>query len=60
MLFVVRMENLKTHSKSLSFIFEKRLVLFIICSKCEKEDKKLSKEQELIEILKNIGVIKNI
>ena len=54
------MENLKTHSKSLSFIFEKILVLFIICSKCEKEDKKLFKEQELIEILKIIGVIKNI
>ena len=42
------------------YIFEKTLVLFIICSKCKNEDEKLLKEEELIEILKILGLIKNI
>ena len=42
------------------YIFEKRLVLSIICSKCENEDEKIFKKEESIEILKMIGLIKNI
>ena len=42
------------------FNLEKALVLSIICSKCENEDKKLFKEGEWIEILKILGLIENI
>ena len=36
------------------FIFEKALVLSMICSKCENEDEKISKEEESIEICQEI------
>ena len=36
------------------------LVLSIICSKCKNDDEKLFKEEESIEILKILGLIKNI
>ena len=47
--------NLKT-----CYIFDKKLVLYIICSKCDNEDEKLFKEEESIKILKVLGLIKNI
>ena len=37
-----------------SYIFEKRLVLSIICSKCKNEDEKTFKK-ESIEIIKILG-----
>ena len=42
------------------YIFEKALVLSIICSKCGKEDEKIFKEKESIEILKILCFIENI
>ena len=44
----------------MSYIFEKTLVLSIICSKCINEDEKNFEEVESIEILKIIGLIKKI
>ena len=44
----------------ISYMFEKTLVLSIICSKCENEDEKIFKEEESNEILKILGLIKNI
>ena len=44
----------------MSYIFEKTLVLYIICSKCENEHKKIFKEKESTEILKNFGLIKDV
>ena len=44
----------------ISYIFEKTLVLSIICSKCKMEDEKILKEEESIEILKILGLFKNI
>ena len=44
----------------ISYMFEKTLVLSIICSKCEDEDEKIFKEEESNEILKILGLIKNI
>ena len=44
----------------MSSIFEKRIVLSIICSKCINEDKKIFKEEESTEILKIFGLIENI
>ena len=35
-----------------SYIFEKTLVLSIICSKCKNEDEKVFKEEESFDILK--------
>ena len=32
----------------------------MICSKCKKEDEKIFKEQESIEILKTLGLIEDI
>ena len=42
------------------YIFEKTLVLSITCSKCKIEDETVFKEEESIEILKILGLIKNI
>ena len=57
-LFVVSIEN----SKTLKFIyfFKKTLYLSIICSECGNEDGKMFKEEEPIEILKVLGLIKDI
>ena len=41
-------------------IFEKTLVPSITWSKCENGDEKIFKEEEPIEILKILGLIKNI
>ena len=43
-----------------SYFLEKTLILSIICSKCQKEDEKIFKEEELIEILKILVLINNI
>ena len=45
---------------NLSYIFEKTFVLSIICSKCENKDEKIFKEEESIEILKVLNLIKSI
>ena len=37
-----KFKNLKT-----SYIFEKTLIIFIICSKCENEDRKYLKKNQL-------------
>ena len=50
----------KSEKPKLSCILEKTLVLSIIFSNCKNEDEKLFKEEELIEILKNLRLIKNI
>ena len=42
------------------YIFEKILVLSIICGKRDNKDKKIFKEEESNEILKIIGLIGNI
>ena len=57
-LFAVIIKNQKT-LKYLT-IFEKTLVLSIICSKCENDNEKIFKEEEPIEILKILGLIKYI
>ena len=49
-----KFENLK-----ISYIFEKTLVLSIISSKCENEDEKTIKEEESIEIINILGLIRN-
>ena len=41
-------------------IFGNKLVLSIICSNCENEDQKIFKEEESIEILKILVLIKNM
>ena len=41
----------------ISYILEKTLVIFIICSKCKNEDETVSKEEESIEILRIVGLI---
>ena len=50
----------KFKNPKISYIFEKTLVLSIICSKCKMEDEKILKEEESIEILKILGLFKNI
>ena len=51
-------ENLK--ALKISYIFEKTLFLFIICSNCKNGDEKIVKEAELFEILKILCLIKNM
>ena len=50
----------KFEKPKISYLLEKTLVLSIICSKCKNEDEKIFKEEESIEILKILGLIKNI
>ena len=50
----------KFEKHKISYIFEKALVLFIICSKCKNIEEKVIKEEESIEILKIIGLVENI
>ena len=44
----------------ISYFLEKTLVLSVIYSNCKNEEKKISKEEESIEILKVLGLINNI
>ena len=53
-------KNRKFEKLKISYIFEKTLVLSITCSKCKIEDETVFKEEESIEILKILGLIKNI
>ena len=53
-------KNRKFEKLKISYIFEKTLVLSITCSKCKIEDEAVFKEEESIEILKILGLIKNI
>ena len=50
----------KLEKPKISYLLEKTLVLSIICSKCKNEDEKILKVKESIEILKFLGLIKNI
>ena len=50
----------KSKNLKISYTFEKTIVLSIICSKCENDSEKIFKEEEPIEILKTLGLIKYI
>ena len=50
----------KFEKPKILYILQKTLVLSIISSKCKNEDEKIFAEEELIEILKIIVLIKNI
>ena len=50
----------KFKNPKISYIFQKALVLSIIWSKNKNEDEKIYKEEESIEILKILGLIKSI
>ena len=55
----IKTKNDKIREKKLQY---KILHLSIICSTCENKNQKIFKQEELIEILKNLnwGLIKNI
>ena len=53
-------EYRKFEKPKMYYIFEKILVLLIICSKFKNENEKKKNKEELIEILKIIGLIENI
>ena len=57
---VISCKYRKFEEPKISYIFEKTLVLSIICSKCKNEDKKIFKEEESIEILNVLALIENI
>ena len=44
----------------ISYIFDKILVLSIICGKCYNKDEEIFKEEESIDTLKTLYLIKNI
>ena len=50
----------KFKNPKISYIFERTLVLSNICSNCKNESEKTSTEEESIEILKILGLFKNI
>ena len=50
----------KFERPKISYIFEKTLILSIICSKCKNEDEKVFKQEEWIWILKILDLIEKI
>ena len=50
----------KSEKPKISYLLEKTLALYIICSKCKNEDKKLFQEEESIEVLKVLRLIEKI
>ena len=50
----------KIEKPKISYLLEKTIVLSIICIKCKNGDEKIFKEEESIEILKILGLIKSI
>ena len=50
----------KFKKPKISHIFKNTLILSIVCSKCENKDEKIYKEQDSIETLEIVGIIKNI
>ena len=50
----------KFEKPKISYILEKALVLYIICSKYKNEDKKIFREEGSMKILKVLGLIENI
>ena len=50
----------KFENPKISYLFEKTLVISIICSKCKKKNEKLFKEAESVEILRILVLIENI
>ena len=50
----------KIEKPKISYLLIKTLVLSIICSKDKKEDEKICKEEDSIEILKILDLIENI
>ena len=47
----------KFKNPKVSYVFQKTLVLFIICYKCSSKDKNIFKDKESIETLKFFGLI---
>ena len=50
----------KFEKPKVSYLLEKTLTLFIICSNCKNEDEKIFKEEKSIEILNILGLIEKI
>ena len=60
-LYCVICGNYKKFEKpKISYILEKALALYIICSKYKNADKKIFKEEGSMKILKVLGFIENI
>ena len=60
-IYCIKHKKYKEFKKlKISYICNKTLILSSICNKCGSEDKKLFKEEEPIEILNALGLIKNI
>ena len=57
-LFAVNIESLKTLKYPI--FFKKKVAVSIICYKCGNEDKKISKEEESVDISKIIDLIRNM
>ena len=48
---ITRRKSRKFKNPKISYIYEKTLVLSIICSKCQNEDETIFKEKESTELL---------
>ena len=57
---VICCKHRKFKYPKMSYIFEKKLVLSVICSKCKSKDEKIFKEEESFEILRILGLTENI
>ena len=47
-------------NRKISYIFKKTLGIYIVCSKCDNDYKKIFNKEEPIEILKMFGLVTNM
>ena len=58
--YVICSKYRKFEKPKISYLLQKTLVLFIICSNCKNKDEKYLKEKEPIEIIKVLVLIHDI
>ena len=58
--YIISGKYIKFKNCKISYIFQKKFVFSIIWVKYGREDEKIFKEEKTIEVLKILGLIKNI
>ena len=58
---LIRIYSIKnSEDPKISYSFDKKWVLYILCNKCNSNDETIIKEEALIKALKIIGLINNM
>ena len=58
--WIICNKHRKIEKPKISCLWEKKIILSFICSKCKNKDKKMFKEEESVEILKTLSLNNNL